>query len=131
MVSSQLRALDTVLLRAQETEERRLLQEKLDQMALELERARMTAEDARTQSLYNSGMSGGGPVTWREYAGWRNQLIVHLTNDVIAPALDLVEEAVALLNDGRADLATDVIQEARRVLADDESDSAGEESSEA
>ena len=42
-----------------------------------------------------------------------------------------MEEAVALLDDGRADLATDVIQEARRVLADDESDSAGEESSEA
>jgi hypothetical protein len=128
MVSSQLRALDAVLLRAQE-EERRLLQERLDQMALELERSRMAAEDARGQTFW---FSGDRPVSWRDYAGQRNQLITQLFAEVIEPALDLVEDAAAHLRGGRVNLAYNTLQDARRVLAqeeDSEDDGGAEEAS--
>jgi len=131
MVSPQLRALDTVLAHAQE-EERRLLREKLDAMALDLERSRMAAEDARGQTFW---WSGDRPVSWRDFAMQRNQLVADLSTEVISPALDLVAEAALLLDDERVDLAADAIQGARRVLAqyeeedDEESeDSAAEES---
>jgi len=128
MVSSQLRALDTVLLRAQETEERRLLQEKLDQMALELERARMAAEDARCSLIPHNYT---GYRTWREFALTLNEHADYLQTDIIQPALDLVEDAAARLRCGQVNPAYNTLQDARRVLAGDESDSAGEESSEA
>jgi hypothetical protein len=116
MVSSQLRALDTVLSRTQE-DERRLLQEKLDQMALELERSRMAAEDLRGQTFW---FSGDRPVSWRDYALQREQMITQLSADIIEPALDLVEDATAHLRGGHADLAADTLQAARRVLAQEE-----------
>jgi len=125
MVSSQLRALDAVLLRTQEAEERRLLQERLDQMALELERSRMAAEDARGQTFW---FSGDRPVSWRDYALQREQL----TAEVIEPALDLVEDAAAHLRGGRVNLAYNTLQDARRVLAqeeDSEDDGGAEEAS--
>jgi hypothetical protein len=116
MVSSQLRALDTVLSRAQE-EERRLLQEKLDQMALELERSRMAAEDARGQTFW---FSGDRPVSWRDYALQREQMITQLTTEVIEPALDLVEEAAAHFRGGQVNLTYNTLQDVRRVLAQEE-----------
>ena len=128
MVSSQLRALDAVLLRTQETE-RRLLQERLDEMALELERARMAAEDARCSLIPHNHR---GWRTWREFALGVNAHVDYLHADVIQPALDLVEEAAAQLASDRPGMAYDTLQDARRVLvqeSDDEED--GEDSEEA
>ena len=117
MVSSQLRALDAVLMRTQETEERRLLQERLDQMALELERSRMAAEDARGQTFW---FSGDRPVSWRDYAVQSNQRITQLTYDTIESALVLVEDAAVQIRGGHANVAYNRLQDARRVLAQEE-----------
>jgi len=116
MVSSQLRALDTVLSRTQE-DERRLLQEKLDQMTLQLERSRMAAEDLRGQTFW---FSGDRPVSWRDFAVQREQMITQLSAEVIEPALDLVEDAAARLRVGQVNLAYNTLQDARRVLAQEE-----------
>jgi len=129
MVSSQLRALDAVLLHTQEIHERRLLQERLDQMALELERSRMAAEDARGQTFW---FSGDRPVSWRDYAVQSNQRITQLTYDTIESALVLVEDAAVQIRGGHANVAYNRLQVARRVLAqeeDSEDDGGAEEAS--
>jgi hypothetical protein len=129
MVSSQLRALDAVLLHTQEIHERRLLQERLDQMALDLERSRMAAEDARGQTFW---FSGDVPMSWRDYAVQSNQMITQLTYDTIESALVLVEDAAVQIRGGHANVAYNRLQVARRVLAqeeDSEDDGGAEEAS--
>jgi hypothetical protein len=127
MVSSQLRALDAVLLRTQDTE-RRLLQERLDEMSLALERARMAAEDARCSMIPHNHT---GWRTWREFALGVNAHVDSLHADVIQPALDLVEEAAAQLASDRPGMAYDTLQDARRVLVQESDEEDGEDSEEA
>jgi hypothetical protein len=119
-----------VFLQYQE-EERRRLQERLDQMALELERARMALEDARS-SLIPHGYTGYR--TWREFALTLNEHNNYLQTDIIQPALDLVEEAAAQHRAGQTSAAYNTIQDARRVLVqesdEDEEEEDGEDSEE-
>ena len=86
-------------------------------MALELERSRMAAEDARGQTFW---FSGDRPVSWRDYAVQSNQRITQLTYDVIEPALVLVEDAAVEIRGGHANVAYNRLHDARRVLAQEE-----------
>ena len=110
---AKLRALETTLVHTADIE-RQQLQQKLDAQALELERARMTAEDMRSAhvSPYCTNFHTNDPrhrrLSWREFARGREERCNHLVFGVIEPAVDVLEDAMRAIESIRGSNPDDI-----------------------
>ena len=97
-VTTRIEALGTVYAQFQGVEGRRL-KRRLGETTLEMERARMSAEDARSAmvSPYGTNHHTEDPrrrrLSWREFGTDRNEMCLHLVYDVMEPAQQILEEA--------------------------------------
>ncbi len=97
-VASQIAALNVAYNRFQE-HEARALKRKLAETTLEMERARMSAEDARGAmvSPYCNNYHTTDPryrhLSWREFGTERNDMCDHLVHNVTHPAEEILQGA--------------------------------------